>query len=211
MSAILQFWFDPASTYAYLSAMRIEAEAARHGVGIEWCPFLLGPIFKAQVWASSPFSVYHVKGRYMVRDIERIAAARGLPPFRLPDPFPATSVPAARLALVVRAQGSIAPFIRALFQAAFAAGRDIRKGEVLRECPIAAGVPDVDRLMAAANEPENKDRLRQQTKHAGQRGIFGASTFIAPDGELFRGDDRLEQALAWSTGLRELEVQSNSQ
>ena len=52
----LEFWYDFASTYSYLSAMRIEALAAPAGVEIVWRPFLLGPIFQAQGWTTSPFS-----------------------------------------------------------------------------------------------------------------------------------------------------------
>ena len=201
MPARLQFWFDPASTYAYLSAMRIEAMAANRHVEVEWRPFLLGPIFKAQGWNTSPFNVYPQKGRYMVRDIDRIAAARRLQPFRLPDPFPARSIKAARLALLVADQERIAPFMRALFQRAFADGRDISDGDVLRECLRTAGVPEVDALIAAADEPPVKDRLRRETEHALSLGVFGAPTFVAPDGELFWGDDRLEQAIGWSAAV----------
>src|SRR5436190_24112129 len=74
----LEFWYDFASTYSYLSAMRIEALAAAAGVGVAWKPFLLGPIFGAQGWTTSPFNLYPAKGRNMVRDIERLATERGL-------------------------------------------------------------------------------------------------------------------------------------
>jgi 2-hydroxychromene-2-carboxylate isomerase len=93
----LTFWFEFASTYSYLSAMRIEDLAAKAGVSIVWRPFLLGPIFKSQGWETSPFNLYPAKGRYAMRDIERIAKERGLP-FRLPDHFPQNSLLAARLA-----------------------------------------------------------------------------------------------------------------
>ena len=88
MKPTLVFWYEFASTYSYLSAMRIEAEAERAGVAIEWRPFLLGPIFKAQGWTTSPFNIYPAKGRYMVRDIERLAAARGLQPSAAPPSVP---------------------------------------------------------------------------------------------------------------------------
>ena len=74
----IAFWYDFASTYSYLSAMRIEALAAPRGIAIEWRPFLLGPIFGAQGWTTSPFNIYPAKGRYMIRDMERLTAARGL-------------------------------------------------------------------------------------------------------------------------------------
>ena len=108
-AAKLEFWYEFASTYSYLSAMRIEALATAAGVAVEWKPFLLGPIFKAQGWDTSPFNLYPAKGRYMVRDLQRLAAGRGLR-FALPAPFPQNSLAAARLALVGGDEGWIAPF-----------------------------------------------------------------------------------------------------
>jgi 2-hydroxychromene-2-carboxylate isomerase len=84
MKPTVVFWYEFASTYSYLSATRIEAEAERVGALIEWRPFLLGPIFKAQGWTTSPFNIYPAKDRYMVRDIERLAMARGSV-FTMPD------------------------------------------------------------------------------------------------------------------------------
>ena len=73
----LEFWYDFASTYSYLTAIRIEDLAGTAGVEIAYRPFLLGPIFKAQGLENSPFVLNPVKGRYMARDIGRIATARG--------------------------------------------------------------------------------------------------------------------------------------
>ena len=98
MPATIDFWFDFASTYSYLTAMRIRPLAAAAGVVVRFRPFLLGPIFKAQGWDTSPFSIYQAKGRYMWRDLERLAADLELP-FRRPDPFPQNSLLAARVAL----------------------------------------------------------------------------------------------------------------
>jgi len=48
----LEFWFDFASTYSYLSAMRVEREAALRDIDVIWKPFLLGPIFAKQGWTT---------------------------------------------------------------------------------------------------------------------------------------------------------------
>ena len=98
MKPTVVFWYEFASTYSYLTVMRIDDEASRAGVEIEWRPFLLGPIFMSQGWTTSPFNVYPAKGRYMVRDIGRIAAERGLP-FTMPETFPINGLKAARLAI----------------------------------------------------------------------------------------------------------------
>ena len=84
----ITFWFEFASTYSYLAAMRIEAEASRRGVGVDWQPFLLGPIFQTQGWDTSPFNLYPAKGRYMWRDMAREAEKYRLPPVTRPEPFP---------------------------------------------------------------------------------------------------------------------------
>ena len=101
---VLEFWYEFASTYSYLAAMRIEGRAEAAGVEVRWRPFLLGPIFAAQGWTTSPFNLYPAKGRYMWRDMEREAARLGLP-CRRPDPFPQNTLVAARVALYGADQG----------------------------------------------------------------------------------------------------------
>src|SRR5262245_39089464 len=193
--ARIEFWYDFASTYSYLSAMRIEALAAAAGAEVAWKPFLLGPIFAAQGWTTSPFNIYPAKGRNMVRDIERLAAQRSLV-FALPDKFPQNSLTAARLALVGADRGWMAPFTRAVYAAEFATGADISDrgmlGSILQSLQV-----DSKKIFSAIEEPDLKDRLRRQTAEAQARGIFGAPSFLVGD-ELFWGDDRLEQALAWT-------------
>jgi 2-hydroxychromene-2-carboxylate isomerase len=195
----LEFWYEFASTYSYLSAMRIEALAEQSGVEIEWRPFLLGPIFKAQGWDTSPFNLYPAKGRYMIRDLERLAAERGLA-FHLPSPFPANSLKAARLALIGAAEGWVVPFSRAVFEAEFARSQNISDNVVLGEVLTSLGL-DSGRLFAHAEEAAIKQRLKDRVDVAASRGIFGAPSFVAADGELFWGDDRLEQALRWASRL----------
>jgi 2-hydroxychromene-2-carboxylate isomerase len=193
----LEFYYELASTYSYLSAMRIEAMAASAGVEIVWKPLLLGPIFRAQGWDTSPFNIYPAKGRYMVRDMERVAAARGLP-FKLPSPFPQNSLHAARLALLGLADGWGVAFTRAVYQAEFADGADIGDKRVLAGLLTRLGF-DAEALLARSETPETKQRLRRQTEEAQELGIFGAPSFLTR-GELFWGDDRLEQALATAAG-----------
>ncbi len=77
MSAPLDFWFDFASTYSYPAAVRIGALAAHAGVRVRFRPFLLGPIFKAQGWTTSPFNLYPAKGRHMCLSPKQPARGAG--------------------------------------------------------------------------------------------------------------------------------------
>ena len=69
---VLNFWFEFASTYSYPAMMRITPLADAAGIALKFRPFLLGPVFKAQGWETSPFNLYVSKGRNMWRDLERL-------------------------------------------------------------------------------------------------------------------------------------------
>ncbi len=193
MAAPIQFWFDFASTYSYLSAMRIEESASAKGVSVEWNPFLLGPIFADQGWNNSPFNLYPAKGKYMWRDMERLCAARGLP-LRRPDPFPQNGLKAARLVLAADLQDR-AKLVCAIFDAEFGNGLDISDESVLSDCLISSGLPSD--LMDRTQTPDIKNALFGQVDRAKTLGIFGAPSFIVGD-ELYWGDDRLNEALSYA-------------
>lgn len=197
MGAKLEFWYDFASTYSYLSAMRVEQAALAKGVSVSWQPFLLGPIFAEQGWNNSPFNIYPAKGRYMWRDMERLAAARGLP-FQRPVAFPQNSLKAARLALAIDSSDQRAGFTRAVYVAEFGAGRDVSDAEVLADCLETAGLsPD---LLTHIGDAGIKAALFQQVEHAKKQDIFGAPSFIAGK-ELFWGDDRLDDAISYALAI----------
>ena len=189
----LDFFYEFASTYSYVAAMRIAPLAAQAGVTVRWRPFLLGPVFKAQGWDTSPFNLYPAKGRYMVRDCERQCAALGLA-FRLPQPFPQNSLLAARVALVGLSDGWGEDFSRAVYCAEFADGRQIGDAAVIGDIVTRLG-RDAPAALARAQSDDIKAQLRATTEEAQQLEIFGAPSFIA-GGELYWGNDRLEQALA---------------
>ena len=197
MSApVIDFWFEFASTYSYPAATRISALAADAGVAMRWRPFLLGPIFKARGWDTSPFNLYADKGRYMWRDLERLCIELRLP-FRRPEPFPQSSLLAARVALVGLDDGWGEDFSRRVFHAEFGEGRRIDEQAVIADVLSGLGAA-AEQVFARAQCDDIKARLRRQTEQAQRLGVFGAPSFVTADGELFWGNDRLEQALRWA-------------
>ena len=190
----LEFWFEFASTYSYLSAMRLPGLAQAAGVDVVWRPFLLGPIFNSQGWKTSPFNIYHAKGTYMWRDMERRAEQYGLG-FNRPDPFPQNSLLAARVAQAAPEGAAKVAFCQNVYLMEFAEAQDISEPDVIAACAGMAKLPDG--ILDAAQGDENKHALLMATEEAGRRGIFGAPSFTTGD-ELFWGDDRLEDALEWA-------------
>jgi 2-hydroxychromene-2-carboxylate isomerase len=197
----LEFWYEFASTYSHLAAQRIEAAAAAAGVSVRWRPFLIGPLFAAQGWTTSPFNLYPAKGRNMWRDVEREAARHGLPPITRPDPFPQNSLSAVRVAVYGQDQDWLVPFSKAVFSASFSQGRSIAEPAAVAAILDSLGLDGTQTVRAAAAEA-NKTRLRVSVEEARSRGIYGAPTFLTEDGEVFWGNDRLEQALGWAVGDR---------
>src|SRR5262245_62266484 len=191
----VQFWFEFASTYSYLAAMRIEPLAAARGVPLVWKPFLLGALFNRQGWNDSPFNLFPARGRYMWRDIERQCEKYGLP-FRRPSQFPRNSLLAARIACIASGEPWMTDFVRAAYRVNFAEDRDIADPAVMADALRAAGRTHPDEILAAAVTPENKERLRRETDLAWESGVFGAPTLIV-DGEVFWGNDRVEEAFDW--------------
>ncbi len=192
MAAPLHFWFEFASTYSYLTAMRIESMAEDHGVTLVWRPFLLGPIFVAQGWNDSPFNLYPAKGRYMWQDMARICAVRGLA-FRQPSVFPRNGLRAARIACLNSGAAWLPAFVRAVYTANFAADQDIADAAVLADCLEAAGTAPAPALSASTTDAA-RAALREQTDTAMAMGLFGAPSFTVGEA-LFWGDDRLDMAL----------------
>lgn len=185
----LEFWFDFASNYSYLSVMRIRRLAPP---GLVWRPFLLGPIFKDAGWSNSPFVLQKDKGDYVWQDMPRQCDKYGLP-WRQPSTFPRNSLLAARIGILCEEQPWMTDFCERVMVANFAEDRDIASEQCMLEILSALG-QDGAAILRAAQSDENKARLRERTAQAKARHIFGAPTFLVGDA-MFWGNDRLDDAL----------------
>lgn len=192
MPSPIEFWFEFGSNYSYLSAMRIEQAARAARVPLLWRPFLLGPVFRELGWESSPFLVQREKGEYVWRDMARRAAKYGLP-FRRPSVFPRRALLPMRVALLAAREAWMGEYCRRIMRIGWADDREIDDPAPVLEA-LAGLAPDPRALVARAGLDAAKAALREQTLEARRRGIFGAPSFIV-DGELFWGDDRLDDAL----------------
>ena len=193
---VVEFWYEFASPYSYLAAGRIERLVAGRPIDLLWRPFLLGPIFKARSHDPSPFqNPTPAQRRYRWRDVQRLAAAEGMA-LRLPSTYPRNGLAAARAALIAIDEGWGPAFTRAVYEANFAEDRDIASPAVIGDVIRALG-RDAEGVLDRAASPANKARLIARGEEAVARGIFGAPSFLIGE-ELFWGNDRLDQAIAWA-------------
>jgi 2-hydroxychromene-2-carboxylate isomerase len=192
------FFYDLGSPYAYLAAERVHglfAEAG--GEPPEWQPILLGGLFKRfgrDSWANG-------SGRQDgMREVERRAAAYGLPPIEWPRPFPGNTLVAMRAATYAKELGRAVSFSLAAFRQAFAAGRDLSEPDNV-VLSAAASELHPRALLAAVERDSVKRALRDATERAGDLGVRGVPSIVV-GGEAFWGDDRLAEAVARATRLR---------
>jgi 2-hydroxychromene-2-carboxylate isomerase len=203
---MIEFWYEFGSTYSYPAAMRVERLAEQAGVVVAWRPFLLGPLFHEQQGLNdSPFNAFPVKGDYMWRDLQRVCDLEGLPLVH-PSQFPRNGLLAARVAICGLDDGWTPAFSRAVYQANFVDDQDISQAQVLAPLIASVGAGPEAVLAAAATDPI-KIRLKDHVRQAQERGLFGAPSFVTADGELFWGNDRLEQALDWAVRHQDQELE----
>jgi 2-hydroxychromene-2-carboxylate isomerase len=185
------FYFDLGSPYAYLTAERISGLFTEAGLEQpEWQPVLLGGLFRTfgrDSWANGP-------GRDEgIAEVERRAAAYGLPPLAWPEPWPGNTLFAMRVATFAKQTGRTVSFALAAFRQAFAAGRDLSEPDNVL---IAAAACELHpRALLKAVETEGvKNALREATERAAELGVTGVPALVVGE-EVFWGDDRVEEAV----------------
>jgi 2-hydroxychromene-2-carboxylate isomerase len=196
----IDFWFTMGSTYSYLSVMRLTELRLSSGVQFRWRPFHL--LIILQEMKHVPFADKPAKLAYMLRDIDRRAAMYGIPA-SLPAPYPAKNSMLANLvAMVGMRQGWGVDFVKAAYRRWFQLGQETGSEPNVSESLREIGQDPLSVLVQAGAD-ETKAALTAETNAARDLGIFGSPTFSV-GGELFWGDDRLEDAISWyrSGGVR---------
>lgn len=194
MTRALDFFFFYGSIHTYLSVMRIEALAAPAQIAIRWRPFNLRAILVEQ--NNTAFARNPVRLAYNWRDIERRAARMGVA-FAGPAPYPADpDLLALRVGTVAAAEGWCAAYTKATFAAWFLEKRTAGAADNVAHVLAGLGQP-ASEVLARAAAAEASERLAAETEAARGIGIFGSPTF-AIGGEIFWGDDRLEDAIAFA-------------
>ena len=191
----IQFWFSIGSTDTYLSVTRISAVAKETGASFSWQPFSVRKIMREMDNVPFPPSK-KVKVDYMWRDIERRAQDYGFSA-QVPAPYPLAEFDLAnRVAVLAMQEGWCEDYVQATYRRWFLDGEEAGGEPNLAETLSEIG-QDRARVLDLANSPDLEAAYLEQTARAQELRIFGSPSFIV-DGELFWGDDRLEDAIRWA-------------
>ena len=193
MPDAIDFWFSTGSTYTYLTVSRLQMVEAETGVRFNWRPFSVRALMREQ--NNIPFATKPIKMGYMWRDIERRAVMYGLEA-KVPAPYPLQQFDLAhRLALLGLEEGWGKPYIVASYRRWFVDGQEPAMEPNLSASLKEAG-QDPARVVPLAEAERIGQVYTAATDEARRLGLFGSPTF-AVAGELFWGDDRLDDALSW--------------
>jgi 2-hydroxychromene-2-carboxylate isomerase len=182
------FYFDLGSPYAYLASERLRDVLPGP---VEWQPVSLGALFKLAGRGSWSLAGPGERAAG-IAEVERRAAAYGLPPVRWPEPWPGNYLMAMRAATFADRCGRGREFARCAFRAGFQGGEDLSHPAAVLRAADAAGLDPLE-VQRAVEDPEVKLALREGTDKAYALGVFGVPTVLV-EGELFWGDDQLAAA-----------------
>jgi 2-hydroxychromene-2-carboxylate isomerase len=185
----VDFFFDFVSPYTYLAQTQLAALKERTGARFRLWPMHLLNLMK-QVGNVPTTVICGNKMKYASRDIARWVSRYGVPFQFNPHVFSGDPTLALKGALVAQKQGVEDAYNRALFDAFWSEGLDVNDRAVLARRLDAAGL-DGKALLVTADAAEQAERLEENTRLAGERGVFGFPTFIVGE-DVFFGNDRLE-------------------
>ncbi len=191
----IDFWFSIGSTYTYLSVNRISEIAKKENLLINWMPFSVRKIMMDM--NNIPFTPpsKKIKSDYMWRDIERRAKFYGFEA-KVPAPYPLKEFDLAnQIAVLGMNEGWGVDYVTSTYKRWFQQGKEPATEPNLSETLDELNL-NKDEVAKNANSNDIKNQYLQNTEYAYKLGVFGSPTFIYK-GEVFWGDDRLEDCIKW--------------
>ena len=191
----IDFWFSIGSTYTFLSVNRISEVAKRENIKFNWKPFSVRKIMMDM--DNIPFTPpsKKIKSDYMWRDIERRAKFYGFEA-KVPAPYPLKEFDLAnQIAILGMNEGWGIDYVittyRRWFQKGKEPGTEPNITEIFKELNL-----NKEDIIKKATSSYVETQYLENTEKAYKEGVFGSPTFIY-EGEVFWGDDRLEDCIKW--------------
>jgi 2-hydroxychromene-2-carboxylate isomerase len=189
----VEFHFDFGSPNAYLAELVLPEIERRTGVKFEYVPVLLGGLYKATGNLAPGESLRGIKNKPEYNELEtrRFVRRHNITEYR-PNPFfPVNTLMLMRGVVAAQFENLFEPYFRAAYHHMWVEPKKMDDPQVFREAFLSSG-PDIDRIIARAQQDEVKKKLIENTNDAVTRGSFGSPTFFVGN-EMFFGKDRLRE------------------
>jgi len=193
MTKTFDYFFDFGRLATNLAHTQMDKIKTETGASPVYLPMLLGAVFKA-TGNVSPVSV-PAKGKYIFVDFKRFADSYGVALNNNPF-FPIITTTLMRMltGLQMRSDDRMHEFMDVIFKAIWVDALNLNDPQVVEQVLNDANFDSSD-LFDLANKQETKDRLKDVTTQAVERGVFGAPTFFVGE-QMFWGQDRMDQLKA---------------
>jgi len=188
--AHVDYYFSTLSPFAYLAGDGLERIAARHGADVTYKPLDIMALF-ARTGGVAPTDRHPSRNAYRAQELARQARKRGLPINPGPAHWPTNPAPSSYA--IIAAQnaggGDVGALVQSVLRACWAEERDIADDAVVRECLQRAGF---DPALADSGLLSGAETYAANLEEAVEAGVFGAPFYVVDSGQMFWGQDRLE-------------------
>ena len=189
MTKSIDFYFDFISPYSFLAHKKLKNIKEKKNINFNYKPILVGGLHNLQGITAPAF--IKPKLKHMISDCSLIAK-KDKSDFIWNAKFPINSLNIMRGCLFINEKIKDL-YIDIMFDAYWKSGLDTTNEEILKnllkKCKI-----DSKEFLAGIENPKIKNELKEVTKKAHDKEVFGAPTFIV-NKKIFWGQDRLEFAL----------------
>ena len=186
MSEHIDFYFDIISPYSYIAYKKI---LKIKNINFNLKPILLGGLHNLAGITAPAFNKYKMKN--MQNDCELVAKKNNII-FKWNSKFPINSLGIMRGYLCVE-NNKKKEYLNSFFEAYWKEDKDLSNKDNIKYFLKKLKIDEYVFLNLISNQ-ETKDKLKQVTQEAFEKGVFGAPTFIV-NNKIFWGQDRLEYAV----------------
>jgi 2-hydroxychromene-2-carboxylate isomerase len=188
--AHIDYYFSTISPWAYLAGNRLEETAARHGASITYKPVDLGTLFPQTGGVALP-QRHPSRQAYRLQELDRQSRKHRIPLKLHPAFWPVNGAPAAYAIIAAQAAGGgdVGALAQGIMRACWAEEKNIAEDDTIRACLAATGF---DPALADKGMLAGAETYARNTEEAAQAGVFGSPTYVVDTGQIFWGQDRLE-------------------
>ena len=181
----IEFYFDYGSPTAYLAWTQL-TKSEQNNLKVNYCPVLLGGIFKAT--DNKPPGLVVPKAKWMMKDVKMYADSYNVK-FKMNEAFPVNTLYLMRGAIYAKNNDLLEKYNETMFNAMWVDNVNLNDPKNIITT-LEENNFESKKFLDASENHDIKEELKNVTSIAVEKGIFGVPSFILDD-TLFFGQDRM--------------------